>query len=67
MWIEITWRKYAREAQRYASDLTDAEWALFEPHMPAVKRPGRPRGNFTTRATSKPPPGKGFRGVDRER
>jgi len=22
------------------SDLTDAEWALIEPHMPAVKRLG---------------------------
>jgi transposase len=26
-----------------ASDLTDAEWVLIEPHMPAVKRLGRPR------------------------
>src|SRR5271157_4563647 len=25
------------------SDLTDAEWALIEPHMPGVKRLGRPR------------------------
>jgi transposase len=36
-------RKYEREGQRYASDLTDAEWALIEPHMPAAKRLGRPR------------------------
>src|SRR5258708_9773610 len=43
MWTEITRRKYEREGQRYASDLTDAEWALVEPHMPAVKRLGRPR------------------------
>src|ERR1700758_5116477 len=43
MWTEITRRKYAREGQRYASDLTDAEWALIEPHMPAIKRLGRPR------------------------
>jgi len=43
MWTEITRRKYEREGQRYASDLTDAEWALIEPHMPAVKRLGRPR------------------------
>src|SRR5205807_4746776 len=28
---------------RYASDLTDAEWVLIEPHMPAAKRLGRPR------------------------
>jgi putative transposase len=27
----------------YASDLTDAEWRLIEPYMPAVKRLGRPR------------------------
>ena len=28
---------------RYASDMTDAEWAMVEPFMPAVKRLGRPR------------------------
>jgi len=43
MWTEITRRKYEREGQRYASDLTDTEWALIEPHMPAAKRLGRPR------------------------
>jgi transposase len=43
MWTEATRRKYEREGQRYASDLTDAEWALIEPHMPATKRLGRPR------------------------
>jgi transposase len=43
MWTEITRRKYEREEQRYASDLTDAEWALIEPHMPAAKRLSRPR------------------------
>src|SRR3984957_16303909 len=43
MWTEITRRKYEREGQRYASDVTDAEWALIEPHMPTVKRLGRPR------------------------
>jgi len=43
MWTKITWRKYEREGQRYASDLTDAEWALIAPQMPAVKRLGRPR------------------------
>src|SRR5882762_8000256 len=43
MWTEITRRKYEREGQRYASDLTDAEWALIEPHMPAAKPLGRPR------------------------
>jgi hypothetical protein len=29
--------------QRYASDVTDAEWALIEPHVPAAKPLGRPR------------------------
>ena len=43
MWTKITRRKYEREGQRYASDLTHAEWALIEPHMPAAKRLGRPR------------------------
>ena len=38
-----TRRKYEREGQRYASDLSDAEWALIEPHMPAVKCLGGPR------------------------
>ena len=31
MWTEITRRKYEREGRRYASDVTDAEWALIEP------------------------------------
>jgi transposase len=35
--------KYERAGRRYASDLTDAEWRLIEPYMPAVKRLGRPR------------------------
>jgi transposase len=43
MWSEITRRKYEREGQRYASDVTDADWALIEPHMPAAKPLGRPR------------------------
>ena len=43
MWTEITRRKYEREGQLYASDVTDAEWALIEPHMPAAKPLGRPR------------------------
>jgi transposase len=43
MWTEITRPKYERKGQRYASDLTDAEWALIEPHMPARKTLGRPR------------------------
>ena len=43
MWIETTRRQYRREDLRYASDMSDAEWALIEPHLPAAKRLGRPR------------------------
>src|SRR3989440_2173871 len=43
MWTEITRPKYERGGQRYASDVTDAEWVLIEPHMPAIKRLGRLR------------------------
>jgi hypothetical protein len=27
----------------YTTDLSDAEWGLIEPHLPAPKAPGRPR------------------------
>jgi transposase len=43
MWTEITRPKYERTGQRYASDLTDREWAVIAPFMPAPKRLGRPR------------------------
>jgi transposase len=42
-WTEITRRQYRREGLRYASDLTDAEWALIEPFLPAPAKVGRPR------------------------
>lgn len=42
-WTEITRRQYARTCSRYATDLTDDEWAMIEPHMPASRRLGRPR------------------------
>ncbi len=32
-WTEITRPKYERKSDRYQSDLTDAEWALLEPHL----------------------------------
>jgi transposase len=43
-WTEITRRKYRRDGLRYASDTTDAEWAVLEPHMPPPAACGRPRG-----------------------
>jgi hypothetical protein len=43
MWTETAREQYRREDLRYASDMTDGEWALIEPHMPAQKALGRPR------------------------
>ena len=40
---EITRPKHERAGQRYAGDLTDAEWAVIEPYMPAPRALGRPR------------------------
>ena len=42
-WTEITRREYERDCPRYASDMTDEEWALIAPSMPAANRIGRPR------------------------
>jgi transposase len=42
-WTEITRRQYRRDGLRYASDLTDTEWALVQPFMPAPSLIGRPR------------------------
>jgi transposase len=42
-WTEITRPHYVREGLRYASDLTDAEWTLIAPLMPAPSPIGRPR------------------------
>ena len=35
-WTEITRPQYSRECMRYPSDMTDAEWALNAPFMPAL-------------------------------
>jgi transposase len=43
MWTEITRPKYERKALRYATDVTDAEWALIAPHLPAPRTLGQPR------------------------
>ena len=39
-WTELTRRQHARVGDKYASDLTDAEWALIEPLMPPRKTNG---------------------------
>ena len=43
MWTEITRSDYVRRGGRYASDMTDREWTLLAPFMPARKKIGRPR------------------------
>jgi len=42
-WTEITRPKYQRDGLRYASDTTDEEWALIEPHLPPPASGGRTR------------------------
>jgi len=43
MWTDITREKHARTGLRSSSDLTDTEWAILEPELPAPSRLGRPR------------------------
>jgi transposase len=43
MWTDSARAKYARPVKRYATDLTDAEFALIEPALPPRYRLGRPR------------------------
>lgn len=42
-WTETTRGDYRRDSGRYASDLTDGEWDVVLPHLPAPRRLGRPR------------------------
>ena len=43
MWTPTTRRQHSREGLRYETDLTDAEWAVIAPLLPAPCRRGRPR------------------------
>jgi transposase len=43
MWTETTQPQYRRDGLRYASDVTDTEWALIESFVPAANKLGRPR------------------------
>jgi transposase len=43
MWTKTNRAQYDRSKLRYPSDLTDEEWGLVEPLIPAAKRGGRPR------------------------
>src|ERR1700742_3309734 len=42
-WTEITRAQYRRDGLGYASDMTDAEWALIARRFPRRRRLGRPR------------------------
>src|SRR3954468_3079009 len=42
-WTEITRAQYRRIGLQYASDMTDAEWALIARRMPPRRHLGRPR------------------------
>ncbi len=42
-WDDTARRDHARRTARYASDLTDREWALIAPFLPAPRPIGRPR------------------------
>ena len=42
-WTELTRREHERKGNKYASDTTEAEWALIVPLMPSPKKTGRPR------------------------
>jgi putative transposase len=43
MWTPATRRQHSRAGLRYASDLTDAEWAVLAPLLPPAPRRGRRR------------------------
>ncbi len=42
MWTATTREQHKRNGLRFASDLTDAEWAVIEPLLPRVSTVGRP-------------------------
>lgn len=43
MWTAGHRERHKRAAERYPSDVTDAEWALLAPLIPPAKAGGRPR------------------------
>ena len=48
-WNETAREKHKRSSDRYESDLTDGEWRVTEPLLPAPSKPGR-RGGVGHRA-----------------
>ena len=42
MWTETTRAQHMRDELRFASDLSDAEWAVLQPLLPPASAVGRP-------------------------
>lgn len=42
-WTDTARRDHVRPSKRYASDMTDREWAQLAPFLPPQRRLGRPR------------------------
>jgi putative transposase len=43
MWTPATRKQHNRKTNRYQTDMTDEEWRVIEPHLPAASSTGRPR------------------------
>ena len=43
MWTPTTRKQHIRKTNRYQTDVTDKEWRVIEPHLPAANSTGRPR------------------------
>ena len=43
MWTPTTRKQHSRPTDRYRTDVTDEEWCVIEPHLPAANSTGRPR------------------------
>jgi transposase len=51
-WTAATRGDYVRSNGAYASDVTDREWALIAPHLPAARSGGRPRSTCLRRVVN---------------
>ena len=51
-WTAGTRGDYVRSSGTYASDLTDREWVLIAPHLPAARTGGRPRSTCLRRVVN---------------
>ena len=43
VWNETTHSQYRRSLHRFETDVTDDEWSVVTPHLPAASKRGRPR------------------------